>query len=136
MQTPDVALPGIGLQTFEAARSFERATSPGTFSATSRSQRSDGFPPISRLYTGYTSDRMKIAERRLILHRRTIQSFTKRSSPVSYTATTAVACRWIRQCYALHYGASIFNDFSEIPGFHLRWAIVPVSGPSTTAVHP
>jgi hypothetical protein len=26
MQTPDVAWPGIGLQTFEAARSFERAT--------------------------------------------------------------------------------------------------------------
>ncbi len=37
---------------------------------------------------------------------------------------------------ATHYGASLLNDFTEIPGFHLRWAIVPVTGPSTTAVHP
>jgi hypothetical protein len=49
MQTPDDAWPGKGLQTFQAARSFERATSPGTFSATSRSPRSDG----SHRFTAY-----------------------------------------------------------------------------------
>jgi hypothetical protein len=127
MQTPDVALPGIGVQTFEAARSFERATSPGTFSATSRSPRSDGFPPI---YSLYTSHRMKIVERRLILHRRTFN----RSPSEDRHSHTRPRQPLLADGYAdaTHYGASLLNYFTEIPGFHLRWAIVPVTGPSTT----